>query len=300
MIVFKDVNKKIGNRHIIKNCTFHIRPGDCVGLLGKNGAGKTTLLNLMAGILEADSGFLRINKSKSPLKDTNTLKELVYISGVKSQLWRDIKIKDSFLHCQNMYGGKKNRLEELTELCKISHLLDKYPIQLSLGEKMRCEIVYALLAEPSVLLMDEVMLGLDLTIKQNIYEYFQEMKKAGTTTMIYTSHNLMEVERLCGRILLVNNGNLIFDGSKERLMKEYAPLYQIQMILEDNMIPDFEDLPIRKISIDHKRICIFFRQNEIEKKELLRFITNKCTIKDLRLIEPGLEDTVKNIIGKEG
>lgn len=107
MIVFKDVNKKIGNRHIIKNCTFHIRPGDCVGLLGKNGAGKTTLLNLMAGILEADSGFLRINKSKNPLKDTNTLKELVYISGVKSQLWRDIKIKDSFLHCQNMYGGKK-------------------------------------------------------------------------------------------------------------------------------------------------------------------------------------------------
>lgn len=295
MIVFKDVNKKIGNKPVINNCTFHIRQGECVGLLGKNGAGKTTLLNLMAGILEADNGFLRINGSQNPLKDTGALKELVYISGIKSQLWQDIKIKDSFRHCQNMYGVKNDRLEELTSLCNISHLLDEYPVHLSLGEKMRCEIVYALLADPSILLMDEVMLGLDVTIKQKIFEYLQKMKKAEDITIIYTSHNLMEVERLCERILLINQGNIIFDGSKERLMREYAPLYQMQIVLKDNVIPDFEDLPVRKIDISNNRICVFFSHNEIEKAELLRFITNKYPVNDIRLIEPGLEDTIRQI-----
>lgn len=299
MIVLKEINKTMKNKHIIKDCTFHIRPGECVGLLGKNGAGKTTLLNLMSGMLLPDSGFLRINRTDELLMSKHARKDLVYISGVKSQLWQDLRIKDSFTHCAKMYGTDKSRLDELIQLCEAQTLLDSYPQNLSLGERMRCEIVYALLANSSILFMDEVMIGLDSTVKQRIFECLQQMKNERKTTMIYTSHNLMEVQRLCDRVLLLDEGRVICDGSVERIMWEYAPLYQLKITLEGNLLPDLEDLPIRKFVMDGEQLSIFFDNREIEKAELIKFVTNKCSVKDLKLVEPDLEDTIKAIY-KEG
>lgn len=299
MIVLKEINKTMKNKHIIKDCTFHIRPGECVGLLGKNGAGKTTLLNLMSGMLLPDSGFLRINHTDELLMSKHARKDLVYISGVKSQLWQDLRIKDSFTHCAKMYGTDKSRLDELIQLCEAQTLLDSYPQNLSLGERIRCEIVYALLANSSILFMDEVMIGLDATVKQRIFECLQQMKNERKTTMIYTSHNLMEVQRLCDRVLLLDEGRVICDGSVERIMWEYAPLYQLKITLEGNLLPDLEDLPIRKFVMDGEQLSIFFDNREIEKAELIKFVTNKCSVKDLKLVEPDLEDTIKAIY-KEG
>ena len=295
MIILKDINKTMENRHIIKDCTFHIKPGECVGLLGKNGAGKTTLLNLMSGMLVPDTGFLRINDTKDLLESKRARKNLVYISGVKSQLWQDLRVRDSFAHCIKMYGADKSRLDELIQICEIGPLLDSYPQNLSLGERMRCEIAYALLADASILFMDEVMIGLDITVKQRIFSYLQQIKDERKTTMIYTSHNLMEVQRLCDRVLLIDEGRLIFDGSIERIMREYAPLYQLKITPEGNRLPDFEDLPVRKLVMDGEQLCIYFDNRDIEKAELIKFITKKCDVKDLKLIEPDLEETIKQI-----
>ena len=295
MIILKDINKTLENRHIIKDCTFHIKPGECVGLLGKNGAGKTTLLNLMSGMLVPVSGFLRINDTKDLLESKRARKNLVYISGVKSQLWQDLRVRDSFAHCIKMYGADKSRLDELIQICEIGPLLDSYPQNLSLGERMRCEIAYALLADASILFMDEVMIGLDITVKQRIFSYLQQIKDERKTTMIYTSHNLMEVQRLCDRVLLIDEGRLIFDGSIERIMREYAPLYQLKITPEGNRLPDFEDLPVRKLVMDGEQLCIYFDNRDIEKAELIKFITKKCDVKDLKLIEPDLEETIKQI-----
>lgn len=299
MIVLKDINKTIENKHIIKDCTFHIKPGECVGLLGKNGAGKTTLLNLMSGMLIPDSGFLRINYTKELLESKHARKDLVYISGVKSQLWQDLRIKDSFAHCIEMYGTDKNRLDELIKICEVEPLLDSYPQNLSLGERMRCEIAYGLLANSSILFMDEVMIGLDITIKQRILAYLQQIKSEKRTTMIYTNHNLMEVQRLCDRVLLIDEGRIIFDGSMERIMREYAPLYQLEMISKDNLFPDFEDLPVRRLVMDGERFRIYFDNREIEKTELVRYVTDKCVIEDLKLVEPNLKETIKEIYKRE-
>ena len=295
MIILKDINKTMENRHIIKDCTFHIKPGECVGLLGKNGAGKTTLLNLMSGMLVPDTGFLRINDTKDLLESKRARKNLVYISGVKSQLWQDLRVRDSLAHCIKMYGADKSRLDELIQICEAETLLDSYPQNLSLGERMRCEIAYALLADASILFMDEVMIGLDITVKQRIFSYLQQIKDERKTTMIYTSHNLMEVQRLCDRVLLIDEGRLIFDGSIERIMREYAPLYQLKITPEGNRLPDFEDLPVRKLVMDGEQLCIFFDNRDIEKAELIKFVTDKCDIKDLKLVEPDLEETIKQI-----
>ena len=163
---------------------------------------------------------------------------------------------------------------------------------------MRCEIAYALLADASILFMDEVMIGLDITVKQRIFSYLQQIKDERKTTMIYTSHNLMEVQRLCDRVLLIDEGRLIFDGSIERIMREYAPLYQLKITPEGNRLPDFEDLPVRKLVLEEEELCSFFDNREIEKAELLRFITDRCEIKDLKLVEPDLEETVKEVYKK--
>ena len=266
-----------------------------MGLIGKNGAGKTTLLNLMSGMLNPDSGFLRIHQTDHLLKSKSTLKELVYISGVKSLLWTDLRVRDSFSHCIKMYGVKESRLDEMIQICEVGRFLDCIPSSLSLGERMRCEIGYALLANPSILFMDEVMIGLDLTVKQRIFEYLKQKKNEKKTTMMFTSHNLMEVQQLCDRILIMDEGTVIFDGSMERILREYAPLYQLKIIPEGNALPDFEDLPVRKLVMEKEQLCIFFDNREIEKAELVKFVTNKCNIKDLKLVEPDLEDTIKEI-----
>lgn len=205
MIVLKDINKIMEGKHIVRDCTFHIRPGECVGLLGKNGAGKTTLLNLMSGILLPDSGFLGVNRTNELLGSKHARRNLVYLSGVKSQLWQDLRI---------------------------------------------------------------------------------------------TSHHLMEAQQLCDRVLLMDEGRIIFDGSMERILREYAPLYQLKIKQEENHLPDFEDLPVRKLVMEGEDLCIFFDNREIEKAELLRFITDKCEIKDLKLVEPDLEETVKEVYKK--
>ena len=108
----------------------------------------------------------------------------------------------------------------------------------------------------------------------------------------------MEEQQLCDRVLLMDEGRIIFDGSMERILREYAPLYQLKIKQEGNHLPDFEDLPVRKLVMEGEELCIFFDNREIEKAELLRFITDKCEIKDLKLVEPDLEETVKEIYKK--
>lgn len=295
MIVCKDINKTIEGRHIIKNCSFHISRGECVGLIGKNGAGKTTLLNLLTGLYLPDSGFLRVSFTENILAVPSALREVVYVSSTKSQLWTDLQIKASLENCIRMYRGSLCRLEELIDLFEISALLGQYPASLSLGEKMRCEMVYALLAEPRLLFMDEIMVGLDVSVKARIMEYFAGLKEEKRITIIYTSHDLMEVETLCERILLLDEGRLIFDGATERILSQYAPLYELHLVPEDAMLPDFEDLPIDKYTIQNDRIKIWFDKKKIQTAELIQFVTRRCRIRDLKLVEPSLEETIKRI-----
>ena len=204
MIVLKNISKKLQEKAVLYDISFHISPNENVGIIGLNGAGKTTLLNVMAGIIKPDSGFIRVGGVENIIGHKEVLREVTYVSGIKTQLWADIRIKDSFAHCIQMYRLSKedawNRFEELDKVFEVQKFLQQLPRDLSLGERMRCELVYALLAKPKVLLLDEAMIGLDVSHKYKIMQYFSRLRKEKQMTIIYTSHNLQDVEKLCDRI----------------------------------------------------------------------------------------------------
>ncbi|MBQ4523923.1 MAG: ATP-binding cassette domain-containing protein [Lachnospiraceae bacterium] len=298
MIVLKEIEKALGKKIVLKNLSFHIAFGEKVGIIGLNGAGKTTLMNVISGILKPDKGFIRVNGVESPMEHHHALRNIAYISGTRPQLWKDLKIKDSYEHCQKMYQIDKEtakcRLNALDEIFEVKPFLTAVPNSLSLGERMRCELVYGLLAEPEILMLDEALIGLDVSIKHKIMGYFEQCRMEKKSTMLFTSHNLLEVEKLCDRVILLDKGEIIFDGSIKRMMKEFAPLYRIEVKFEGNL-PDFEDLPLEKFYYEHGVLEVVFDKQKIETTQLIKHIMEKCTVKDVKIKEPDLEDTIKKI-----
>lgn len=299
MIVLKDVNKTLGHRHVLKDVSFHILPGERVGLIGKNGAGKTTLLKILSGTLLPDGGFLRVRTKENVLSSYDTLRAFTYVSAGGGPLWDDLKIKESFEHCIRMYRTPNSRMSRIVEQFEVGDLLNCRPKELSLGERMRCGLAYALLAEPELLLMDEAMNGLDVSVKHKIMERLTDISREQAMTVIHASHNFSEIEKMCDRILLIDEGKIILDGSMERIMRQYAPLCEMTVLTENNWIPDFEDLPVDTYRIEGASIRLRFDKKKIEAAQLLRFLTARCEISDIKLTEPDLETTVLKIFEQE-
>lgn len=302
MIVLKNICKNWGEKEVLKNLSFHIAPNEKVGIIGLNGTGKTTLLNIIAGIVKPDSGFIRVNGAEHMLENYPLLRELSYVSGTRSQLWEDLRIRDSYDHCIKMYRMEKEdakkRLDLLTEVFDMKKLLMMRPKSLSLGERMRCELVYALLAEPKIFLLDEAMIGLDVTIKHKVMEYFERYRKETEATMIFTSHNLWEIEKLCDRVILLDRGSVIFDGSMEQIMRKYAPFYRLEAKIKGGL-PDFEDLPLEKFYYAGEEIEVVFDKQKIETAQILKHIMRWCKLEDVQLHEPNLEETIQKIYKRE-
>lgn len=298
MIIVKDVSKKLGGKEVLKEVSFHIAPNECVGIIGRNGAGKTTLLNIMSGILKQDSGFVRINGCKDTMQDFNTLKCLSYVSGMKAQLWTEMKLIYSFENCGKMYGINSRdfsiRLEELLEVFDIKDCLQEPVKYLSFGQRIRSELVYALLPKPKILFLDEALIGLDVTVKDRIMRIVEKMKENKEVTILYTSHNLMEIEKICDRLILLDKGNILFDGRVERLMKEFAPEYQIDIETEGDF-PDLEDLPVEKYGINKNILSVRYDKQKVNTSFVIRHIISRCRVKNVMITEPNLEDTIKKI-----
>lgn len=300
MIVLKNVCKTLSGREVLKDISFHIAENETVGIIGLNGAGKTTLLDTIVGMIEPDSGFVRTGGTESVIEEKRFLRNLVYVSGTRSQMWETLKVKDSFDNCIKMYRINREaagiRLAQLAEIFEIKAFMDRTPGSLSVGERMRCELVYALLTQPKILLLDEVMIGLDISIKYRIMQFFEKYRNEKRATIIYTSHNLTEVETLCERVILIDAGRIIFDGRVERIMEMLSPLYRMEVRVVDKL-PDLEDLPLEKYSVDGDVMTLDYDKQKIETAQILRHLMEKCKISDVRLFEPDLEGTIKKIYG---
>lgn len=296
MIVLKNICKTFEDKKVLEDISFHIAEGESVGIIGLNGAGKTTLLNIIAGLLKPDSGFIRINGAKQLIAKRPALKEVAYISGTKSQLWEDMVIKSSFENAAIMYGvdydSYNHTLDEMDEVLRVKELLDTNPQNLSLGERMRCELMYALLTNPKILMLDEAMIGLDVTIKHQIVEYFANNRSK--YTLLYTSHNLLEVERICDRIILIDKGKIIYDGKTKNIIKEFSPMHRLELNIQ-GMFPDFLDIPVRKYKVNNNQLTIEYDKEIIDTAQIIKYVMSTNKINDVRLFEPDLEDTIKKI-----
>ena len=300
MIVLKDVSKTLDHKKVLKEVSFHIAKNEKVGLIGLNGAGKTTLLDVIAGVKKPDAGFVRTNERESVIEDPRSLREFFYLSGTRSQLWQELTVKASLEHCMRMYQIEPQiftgRLEKLERVFEIGALMNRRPEHLSLGERMRCELVYALLAESQILLLDEVLIGVDVAIKHKILQFFENYRKEGQVTIIYTSNDLSEVEKLCDRVILIHEGEILFDGKTKRLINEYSPYYRMEAEIS-GAFPDLEDLPLENYRLDSDRLIIHYDKQKIDTTQVLEHLMKTCRLEDVRLHEPDLEGTIQRIYG---
>ena len=201
----------------LDDVSFSISDGEIVGYIGPNGAGKSSTSKILSGILVPDSGVCRVN-GRVPWKERKKhVSEIGVVFGQRTQLWWDVPVADSFELLRDIYRVEPARyrqnVEELTELLDLSELLRTPTRQLSLGQRMRCEIAASLLHDPKVLFLDEPTIGLDAVSKLAVRSFIQQRNASHGTTVLLTTHDMQDIEALAGRILLIGRGRILMDGS---------------------------------------------------------------------------------------
>lgn len=228
-------HKETETIHALSDITFTIGDGEMVGYIGPNGAGKSSTIKILSGILTPDNGTCLIN-GWIPWKDRKTyVRDIGVVFGQRSQLWWDVPVMDSFELLWDIYqippSQYKETLDELTELLSLEELLRTPARQLSLGQRMRCEIAASLLHNPKILFLDEPTIGLDAVSKLAVREFIRKQNRTHHTTVLLTTHDMQDIEALADRVLLIGKGRLLLDGTladlKSHRPKEDATLDEI-------------------------------------------------------------------------
>jgi len=207
--------------HALQDVSFTIGEGEMVGYIGPNGAGKSSTIKILSGILTPDSGSCTVD-GRIPWKNRNEhVRQIGVVFGQRSQLWWDIPVLDSFELLKEIYSVSKEnynrKLEELTELLQLSEILKTPTRQLSLGQRMRCEVAASLLHEPRLLFLDEPTIGLDAVSKLAVRDFIKKMNREHKTTVILTTHDMQDIEAIAERVILIGKGQILLDGSLQDL-----------------------------------------------------------------------------------
>jgi len=212
--------------HALRDVSFSIADGEMIGYIGPNGAGKSTTIKIMCGILTPDSGECQIN-GRNPWRERIAhVREIGVVFGQRSQLWWDVPVIDSFELIRDIYrteqAAYKKNLDELVETLELSEILKTPARSLSLGQRMRCEIVASLLHNPKILFLDEPTIGLDAVSKIAVRQFIKRLNQERGTTVLLTTHDMQDIEALTERIILIGKGQVLLDGSLNDL-KSQAP-----------------------------------------------------------------------------
>ncbi len=209
--------------HALKDVSFTIQDGEMVGYIGPNGAGKSSTIKILSGILTPDGGSCYVDGRVPWQNRIEHVREIGVVFGQRSQLWWDVPVIDSFALLKDIYSISepvyRNNLEELTELLNLGELLRTPTRQLSLGQRMRCEIAASLLHSPRILFLDEPTIGLDAVSKLAVREFIRKQNEIHGTTVILTTHDMQDIEALTKRIILIGKGQILMDGTLEDIQR---------------------------------------------------------------------------------
>lgn len=281
----------------LDDISFNIDEGEIVAYIGPNGAGKSTSIKVLSGILTPDHGKVIVNGKIPWQQRVEYVKDIGVVFGQRSQLWWDVPIIDSFELLKEIYSIHEDdynkRLEELSELLNLTDLLHIPTRQLSLGQRMRCELAASLLHAPSILFLDEPTIGLDAVSKLAVREFILKLNKINKTTIILTTHDMQDIEALCQRVLLIGKGKLLYDGTLDDLKKQYAYEKRITLHYQGKLI-----IPEHCKLIETKKMMPFLSSElEIDTRfttsaSVIKKLTSEMDIKEFSLAEKSIDEMV--------
>ena len=287
-------NRKYKYIEAVKDISFSIKKGEIVGYIGPNGAGKSTTIKILSGILVPDAGEAIIDK-KVPWKERKKyVKNIGVVFGQRSQLWWDVPAIDTFNLLKDIYGLNEDEyqkaLKDLVNLLNIQDVINVPVRQLSLGNRMRCEIAAALLHKPKILFLDEPTIGLDAVSKKIVREFIKKINKNENVTVILTTHDMSDIEALANRIILIGKGEILFDGTLTNLKKKYDYERRIKLVTRDS-ISLKEDYIVRQTKLDDGyEFVIDIRKIEIN--DFIKLLLTKAEIIDIDIDSGNIDDLI--------
>lgn len=290
----------------VKDLTFQVPKGQILGFIGANGAGKSTTIKMLTGILTPTRGRCMIN-GKVPQENRQAfVKEIGVVFGQRTQLWWDLPLTETYSVLKEIYDVPTKEFEKrmafLNEVLELSDFI-KDPVRtLSLGQRMRADIAASMLHNPKVLFLDEPTIGLDVSVKDNIRKAIRQINQEEETTIILTTHDLSDIENLCSRLLLIDKGRAIFDGSIEQMKATFGRMHSLEFALlsqQEEKVLRLKATDDLQIERDKSRLCIHFDSQKYLSTDLIKLVLEDLMVQDVKIKEADIEDIIRRFYRKE-
>lgn len=289
----------------VNNISLKINDGEMVGYIGSNGAGKSTTIKMMCGILTPTSGSIEIDGIEPYKKRKTIASKIGVVFGQKTQLWWDIPLIESFKVLKEIYRisdiDYQKRLQFLYDVLGIKDFI-KQPVRtLSLGQRMRADLAAAWLHNPKILFLDEPTIGLDVLVKEKIRNAIKMMNEKFNTTVILTTHDMQDIENLCKRLIIIDKGSIIYDGTLENVKYRFGDLRTLTVTLRekksDSQLYNYEGkLKFLRDEENEDKLIIKFNAQEITLETVINYAFNQLGATDMKVEEIGIEDVVKKLL----
>jgi len=294
----------------VDNMNFEIEEGEVVGYIGSNGAGKSTTIKMMTGILTPTSGKVEVNGIIPYENRTENAMNIGVVFGQRTQLWWDLPLSETFSLLRDIYSVSpedfKERMKFFNEVLEIDEFMLRPVRTLSLGQRMRADLAASLIHNPKILYLDEPTIGLDVVVKEKVRNAIKQINKKYNTTVILTTHDLEDIEELCDRIIIIDKGVKIYDGSLSEIKDKYGYMTNVSILIKKNELEDkininsYFNLDNNDLNLSDEdgKINITFNKNKISQMEIIQYFMENYILQDFSVKETSIDDIIKKSIEK--
>lgn len=290
----------------VKDLSFEVPKGQILGFIGANGAGKSTTIKMLTGILKPTSGYCRINGKIPQDNRQDYVRDIGAVFGQRTQLWWDLALQETYVVLKEIYDvpekAFRKRMDFLNDVLDLNEFI-KDPVRtLSLGQRMRADIAASLLHNPKVLFLDEPTIGLDVSVKDNIRRAITQINQEEETTILLTTHDLSDIEQLCDRIIMIDKGQEIFDGTVTQLKQSFGKMKSLSFELkpgQEQVVSQFMGLPDITVERHELSLDIQYDSSRYQTADIIQKTMADFAVRDLKMTDVDIEDIVRRFYRKE-